>query len=161
MPPSWRHDLGIPDDLAEEVLRLRGYDRIPSALPPLEGSPEPLSKDYLKRRRIATQLAHQGFCQTVTYGFVGPQESQELPPQDDPAQRTLRNPLGEEYSLMRGTLLRDLRDAAALNLARGAREVRLFEIAPVFTAGSDLENPIRETWTLALVWAGRREGRTP
>jgi phenylalanyl-tRNA synthetase beta chain len=161
VPPSWRHDLGIPDDLAEEVLRLRGYDRIPSALPPLEGSPEPLSKDYLKRRRIAAQLAHQGFCQTVTYGFVGPQESQELPPQDDPAQRTLRNPLGEEYSLMRGTLLRDLREAAALNLARGAREVRLFEIAPVFTAGSDPENPIRETWTLALVWAGETGGEDP
>ena len=58
----------------------------------------------------------------------------QCPRQDDPAQRTLKNPLGEEYSLMRGTLLRDLRDAAALNLDRGAREVRLFEIAPVFIA---------------------------
>ena len=54
LPPSWRHDLGIPDDLAEEVLRLRGYDQIPSALPPLEGSPEPLSRDYLKRRQLAS-----------------------------------------------------------------------------------------------------------
>lgn len=159
VPPTWRHDLGISDDLAEEVLRLRGYERIPSALPPLEGSPEPLSKDYLKRRRLATALAHQGFCQTVTYGFVDPQEGAEG---NDPAHRTLKNPLGEEYSLMRGTLLRDLRDAALLNLDRGAREVRLFEIAPVFLAEpSNREVPIQERWTLAVVWAGETGGEDP
>ena len=160
VPPSWRHDLGIPDDLAEEVLRLRGYERIPSALPPLEGSPEPLSKGYLKRRQVASRLAHLGFCQTVTYGFVDPQE--ENPNGDDPALRTLRNPLGEEYSLMRGTLLRDLRDAAVLNLDRGAREVRLFEIAPVFIADpDDPDEPIYERWTLAVVWAGETGGEDP
>lgn len=157
LPPSWRHDLGIADDLAEEVLRLRGYDRIPSALPPLEGSPEPLSRDYLKRRRIASRLAHLGFCQTVTYGFVDPQE--ENLQGDDPSLRTLKNPLGEEYSLMRGTLLRDLKEAAALNLDRGAHEVRLFELAPVFTARPG--QPIQERWTLALVWAGETGGEDP
>ncbi len=163
IPPSWRHDLSIADDLAEEILRLRGYDKIPSALPPLEGSPEPLSKDYLKRRRIASKLAHLGFCQTVTYGFVDPLESQEgNPPVDDPVLRTLNNPLGEEYSLMRGTLLRDLRDAAGLNLDRGAREVRLFELAPVFIAQpQDATTPIQERWTLALVWAGETGGEDP
>lgn len=161
-PPTWRHDLGIPDDLAEEVLRLRGYERIPSTLPPLEGSPEPLSRDYLKRRRLATALAHQGFCQTVTYGFVDPQEGAEGGEGNDPAHRTLKNPLGEEYSLMRGTLLRDLRDAAILNLDRGAREVRLFEIAPVFVAEpKSLETPIRERWTLAAVWVGETGGEDP
>ena len=158
-PPSWRHDLSIPDDLAEEVLRLRGYDQIPSVLPPLEGSPEPLSKDYLKRRHIAAKLAHLGFYQTVTYGFVAPQEGS--PQVDDPALRTLKNPLGEEYSLMRRTLLRDLRDAAALNLDHGAREVRLFEIAPVFIAQPQDTPPILERWTLALVWAGETGGEDP
>ncbi len=161
--PSWRHDLSIADDLAEEILRLRGYAKIPSALPPLEGAPEPLSKDYLKRRQLASKLAHLGFCQTVTYGFVDPLESQEGNPQvDEQAWRTLKNPLGEEYSLMRGTLLRDLRDTAALNLDRGAREVRLFEIAPVFVAQpQDATTPIRECWTLALAWAGETGGEDP
>ena len=161
-PPTWRHDLGIPDDLAEEVLRLRGYERIPSSLPPLEGSPEPLAKDYLKRRRLGTALAHQGFCQTVTYGFVDPQEGAEGGEGNDAAHRTLKNPLGEEYSLMRGTLLRDLRETALLNLDRGAREVRLFEIAPVFVAQpQDPDTPIREQWTLAMVWAGETGGEDP
>jgi phenylalanyl-tRNA synthetase beta chain len=160
VPPSWRHDLSIGDDLAEEVLRLRGYDKIPSALPPLEGSPEPLSKDYLKRRRISSMLAHLGFCQTVTYGFVDPSGENAIG--DDPKHRTLKNPLGEEYSLMRGTLLRDLREAAALNLDRGAREVRLFELAPVFIAQpEDPATPILERWTLALVWAGETGGEDP
>jgi len=158
--PSWRHDLHIAEDLTEEVLRLRGYDRIPSALPPLEGSPEPLSRDYLKRRRIASKLAHLGFFQTVTYGFVDPKTEDSHG--NDASQRTLKNPLGEEYSLMRGTLLGDLRDAAALNLDRGAREVRLFEIAPVFLAQpQDADNPIQERWTLALVWAGETGGEDP
>lgn len=162
LPPTWRHDLGIPDDLAEEVLRLRGYDRIPAALPPLEGSPEPLSQGYLKRRRIASRLAHLGFCQTVTYGFVAPDDNPEAHAQEDSAWRTLRNPLGAEYSVMRGTLLRDLQSAAAMNLDRGAREARLFEIAPVFTADpGNRETPIRETWTLALVWAGETGGEDP
>jgi phenylalanyl-tRNA synthetase beta chain len=163
VPPTWRHDLGIPDDLAEEVLRLRGYDRIPSALPPLEGSPEPLSTGYLQRRHLASRLAHLGFCQTMTYGFVDQQEKQEFDPDgSDPALRTLRNPLGEEYSLMRGTLLRDLRDAAALNLDRGAHDVRLFEIAPVFVPNpKNAEEPIREIWTLGVVWAGETGGEDP
>lgn len=160
VPPSWRHDLGIVDDVAEEVLRLRGYERIPSALPPLEGSPEPLSRDYLKRRRIAALLAHLGFCQAVTFGFVDPGE--DSPHGDDPAFRRLKNPLGEEYSLMRGTLLRDLRDAAATNLDRGAREVRLFEMAPVFISRpQDSAAPVEERWTLGLVWAGEAGGEDP
>lgn len=158
--PSWRHDLGIDADVAEEVLRLRGYEKIPSALPPLEKSPEPLSRDYLKRRRIASLLAHLGFCQTVTFGFVDPQE--DNPQGDDPSFRILKNPLGEEYSLMRGTLLRDLRDAAAMNLDRGAREVRLFEIAPVFVSQpQNPVTPILERWTLGLVWAGETGGEDP
>jgi phenylalanyl-tRNA synthetase beta chain len=162
VPPTWRHDLAIADDLAEEVLRLRGYDRIPSSLPPLEGSPEPLSKDYLKRRRVGMALAHQGFCQTVTYGFVDQGEGDEGGLGNDPTHRTLKNPLGEEYSLMRGTLLRDLRETAFLNLDRGAREVRLFEIAPVFLAQpQDRATPILEQWTLAVIWVGETGGEDP
>lgn len=154
-PPTWRHDLAISEDLAEEVLRLRGFDRLGSALPPLEGPPQPLDPGYLQRRRVAARLAQVGFFQTVTYGFVDPDEPALG---DDPAGRILANPLGQEYSLMRGTLLRSLREAALANLAQGAREVRLFEIAPTHRATA--EGPV-EAWTLGLLWAGQAGGDDP
>ncbi len=154
-PPTWRHDLNLPEDLAEEVLRLRGFDQLGMALPPLEGPPQPLDEGYLQRRRVAQRLAHAGFFQTVTYGFVDPDEP---PLGDDVEGRLLANPLGREYSLMRGTLLRSLRAVAVANLAQGAREVRLFEIAPTYRATA--QGP-QETWTLGLLWAGRIGGEDP
>ncbi|BDU74862.1 phenylalanine--tRNA ligase subunit beta [Mesoterricola silvestris] len=155
-PPTWRHDLGLPEDLAEEVLRLLGYDGIPSALPPLESHPEPLAPGYLKRRKLASRLANLGFFQTVTLGFGDPLEEALG---DAPARRALANPLGEDYSLMRGTLLRDLDKVARLNLEKGARDVRFFEIAPVFEARPG--QPLKETWTLGLVWGGEMGGEDP
>lgn len=159
-PPTWRHDLGCPEDLAEEVLRLVGYDSIPSVLPPLESSPAPLASAYLKRRKLAARLANLGFFQTVTLGFGDPLEAEQGHDLGDHAHgRTLGNPLGEDYSLMRGTLLRDLDKVARLNLEKGAKEVRFFEVAPVFEAQPG--QPLKETWTLGLVWGGAQGGDDP
>jgi len=160
LPPSWRHDLSLPDDLAEEVLRVIGYDAIPTLLPPMDSAPLPLAPDYLKRKRLAVRLANLGFFQTVTLGFGDAQEARDGHDLGDhPELRTLRNPLGEDYSVMRGTLLRDLGRVARLNLERGAKEVRFFEIAPVFQAHPG--RPMTETWTLGLVWGGVSGGEDP
>ncbi|MBK7292641.1 MAG: phenylalanine--tRNA ligase subunit beta [Holophagaceae bacterium] len=153
-PPSWRHDLAIPEDLAEEVLRLRGYEHIPSVLPPLEGPPEPLAPAYLQRQRLARRLAQLGFHQTVTYGFISPEADAAFTAPDNSAEgRTLANPLGQEYSVMRGSLLPSLQAMADQNLRQGARQVRLFELAPVYTAGA--------AGPLGAVHAGRGLGRHP
>jgi phenylalanyl-tRNA synthetase beta chain len=155
--PTWRHDLSISEDLAEEVLRLRGYEHIPSALPPLEGPPQPLSQDYLQRQALARRLAHLGFHQTVTYGFVSPEMDQMIMgprgkhAYDDATGRVLVNPLGREYSVLRQSLVPSLVEVAKRNLKQGQREVRLFEIAPTFRGTP--EGP-KESWTAALVWAG-------
>ena len=163
-PPTWRHDLTIPEDLAEEVLRLRGYDRLPSVLPPLEGSPQPLAPDYLHRQTLARRLAHLGFHQTVTYGFVSPEmdaaSTGPLGPEasDDPTGRTLVNPLGQEYSMLRRSLIPSLGEVAQRNLQQGQREVRLFEIAPTYRG---LPGGLEDTWTVALLWAGERWDADP
>ena len=164
MPPSWRHDLAIPEDLAEEVLRLRGYEHIPSVLPALEGPPEPLSQVYLQRQRLARRLAHLGFHQTVTYGFVSPEMDQMASgprgpgAYDDVHARTLTNPLGQEYSVLRRSLVPSLVAVAKRNLKQGQRDVRLFEIAPTFRG---LPTGPEETWTVALVWAGESWNSDP
>ena len=162
--PSWRHDLGIPEDLAEEVLRLRGYEHIPSMLPPLEGPPVPLDPDYLHRQNLARRLAHLGFHQTVTYGFVSPEMDQMTPgplgPEalDDPQSRVLANPLGQDYSVLRRSLVPSLVEVAQRNLKQGQREVRLFEIAQTFRG---LPDGPHGNWTVALVWAGESWDEDP
>jgi phenylalanyl-tRNA synthetase beta chain len=155
-PPSWRHDLSIPEDLAEEVLRLRGYEHIPSVLPPMEGPPVPLSAAYLQRQRLARRLAHLGFHQTVTYGFISPEmDAAFTAPANGTEGRTLSNPLGQEYSILRGSLLPSLRAAAEQNLRQGVREIRLFELAPAYLSGP--QGPV-ERYTLAVVWGGTLGG---
>jgi phenylalanyl-tRNA synthetase beta chain len=155
--PSWRHDLTLAEDLAEEVLRLRGYECIPSVLPPLEGPPLPIAADYLHRQSLAQRLAHLGFHQTVTYGFVSPEMDAEPTGRlgkcalDDPAGRVLANPLGLEYSILRRSLVPSLVEVAQRNLKQGQREVRLFEIAQSFRG---LPEGPQSEWTVALVWAG-------
>lgn len=157
VPPSWRHDLTIPEDLAEEVLRLRGYDHLPEALPPVQSEPEPLSPGYLKRQRLARRLANLGFHQTVTYGFVSPE--MDAAHDRTPAEgRTLGNPLGVEYSILRGSLLPSLEAAARYNQRNGAGEVRLFEVAPVYA--SSAPGPVASE-VLGLVWSGVRGGEDP
>jgi phenylalanyl-tRNA synthetase beta chain len=157
IPPTWRHDLSIPEELTEEVLRLRGYEQILSVLPPLEGPPQPLSQDYLQRQRLARRLAHLGFHQTVTYGFVSPEMDRMTPgprglhAHDDVPGRTLANPLGQEFSILRRSLVPSLVEVAKRNLKQGQREVRLFEMAPTFQG---LPDGPQESWTVALVWAG-------
>lgn len=159
VPPTWRHDLNIPEDLAEEVLRLRGYDVIPMALPPLQGHPEPLDAGYLQRRALGRRLAQLGFFQTVTFGFVGPDMDGLVAGEDNPVEgRTLANPLGQDYSVMRSSLLPSLAEALRENAAQGAHEVRLFEIAPVYR--STPSGPA-EHFVLALVWAGTLGGEDP
>ncbi len=157
VPPSWRHDLAIPEDLAEEVLRLRGYDLISSALPPMKSDPEPLSVGYRQRLGLSRRLAALGFHQTVTLGFISPEADARFA--DTSAEgRTLGNALSYEYSVMRSSLLPSLQHIAENNLRQGAREVRLFEIAPTFRSTS--EGPL-ERATLAIVWAGETGGRDP
>ncbi|HJW08541.1 MAG TPA: phenylalanine--tRNA ligase subunit beta [Holophagaceae bacterium] len=154
VPPTWRHDLAIPEDLAEEVLRVRGYARIAEALPPVDADPEPLSPAYLLRQRLARRLAHLGFFQTVTYGFTGPEADAAFA--TTPAEgRSLGNPLGLEYSVLRSSLMPSLRDVAGHNLRQGAKEVRLFEIAPTYASSG--AGPVA-TQRLGLIWAGQRGG---
>jgi phenylalanyl-tRNA synthetase beta chain len=156
IPPTWRHDLSSPEDLAEEVLRLRGYEHIPSVLPPLEGPPEPLSPAYLQRQRLSRRLAHLGFHQTVSYGFISPEADAAFTSPDNSTEgRCLANPLGQEFSVMRGSLLPSLLAAAEQNLRRGSREVRLFELAPTFVSGP--QGP-SEHISLGLVWGGMLGG---
>jgi len=101
-------------------------------------------------------MAHLGFFQTVTYGFISPDQDQaHVEAGNDVAGRLLSNPLGQDYSVMRGSLLPSLRGAAEQNLRQGARQIRLFEISPTYV--STPHGPT-ERFMLGVVWGGTLGG---
>ena len=144
-PPSWRPDLTDPIDLVEEVIRLHGYDQLPSTLPaaPLGRG---LTRAQRLRRRVGTVLASRGLVEVLSYPFVGAAELDALLlPADDPRRVAprLANPLSEEQPYLRATLLPGLIAAARRNAGRGMGDLALFEIGAVFLGEVAGEAPLR------------------
>jgi phenylalanyl-tRNA synthetase beta chain len=140
VPPSWRDDLVDPADLVEEVVRLEGYEAIPSVLP----TPPPgtgLTERQRVRRSIGRALADFGLVEVLTYPFVGAAVWDDLGlDDDDPRRRTLRlvNPLSEAEPELRTTLLPGLLAALRRNVGRGQRDVALYEAGLVFLPAETL-----------------------
>ena len=133
LPPSWRPDLRNGPDFAEEVVRLRGYDQIPSVLPQAS-SGRGLTHGQRVRRVVANALAHHGFVEVLTYPFVSAQSHDDLGlPGADPRRRTVRiaNPLSDEAPLMRTSILSTMVEALRRNVSRGQRDAAIFEVGLV------------------------------
>jgi phenylalanyl-tRNA synthetase beta chain len=133
-PPSWRPDLNDPNDLAEEVIRLEGYEAIPSRAPrPIAGGG--LTPRQRLRRRVGRALAGAGYVEVLSYPFVAEKDWDALQlPSDDARRRALRlaNPMSDDEPLLRTTLLPGLLKALARNVGRGFGDVSLFETGLVF-----------------------------
>ncbi len=132
-PPTWRPDLTDPYDLVEEVVRIVGYDQVPSVLP-REAAGRGLTREQRLRRRIGRTLAGAGCVEVISFPFVGEAAFDQLGlPADDPLRHTVRlaNPLSAEEPSYMTTLLPGLLRAAARNLGRGIPGVALFETGTV------------------------------
>ncbi|MFJ5033794.1 phenylalanine--tRNA ligase subunit beta [Streptomyces sp. NPDC088560] len=132
--PSWRPDLVDPNDLAEEVIRLEGYENLPSTLPKLP-SQRGLTHRQRLHRRAGRALAGAGYVEAPNYPFVGEQVFDQLGlDSDDPARRVVRlvNPLSDEEPALRTTLLPGLLGALRRNAGRGSHDLALFETGLVF-----------------------------
>jgi phenylalanyl-tRNA synthetase beta chain len=153
-PPSWRPDLFRAADLVEEVVRLDGYDRVPSALPVAPPGPG-LSPQQRRRRSVARALAEQGYVEVLPLPFVSADTLRRLGLPADAIR--LANPLSEEEPLLRTSLLPGLVSTLRRNLGRGQRDVALYELGLVFLptqAGPPpvlgvSERPSREVWERA------------
>ncbi|WP_405095499.1 phenylalanine--tRNA ligase subunit beta [Micromonospora sp. NBC_01412] len=134
VPPTWRPDLTDPADLVEEVVRLDGYDRVPSVLPtapPGRG----LTWQQRRRRAVARSLAERGYVEVLAHPFVAGELADLLGlPADDSRRPAVRvaNPLSEEEPLLRTALLGPLLGILKRNLGRGHRDVAVYEIGTVF-----------------------------
>ena len=149
--PSWRRDIDGPADLVEEITRIAGYDKIPSAaLPRNEGVARPVAtRAQIAERRMRRMAAARGLDEAVTWSFISQDEADQFGGAPD----ALANPISAEMSHMRPSLLPGLIAAARRNLDRGATSLRLFEVGRRYL--EDGERP-----TAALILSGARQPRS-
>ncbi len=142
--PSFRQDLLRDCDMAEEVARFFGYDRIPVTLPSGESMSGGLSFK-LRVEQTARQVAQFcGFSQSMNYSFESPKAFEKLLiPEDSELRKTvtIMNPLGQDFSIMRTQVLNGMLTSLSLNYNRKNKNVRLYEIASVYLPK---ELPLRE-----------------
>ena len=156
-PPSHRHDLRREEDFLEEIVRLYGYDRIPSTLPRLTVNATEvtlLDRTTEAMRRI---LSGRGYLEAINYAFV----SAELQKRFDPALRAiaLLNPISTDQAVMRTNLVAGLLENAQRNLSRGNQHLRLFEIGRVFVPDGSNPDVVLEPQRLAGLLSGSLSAR--
>ncbi|AZM52241.1 phenylalanine--tRNA ligase subunit beta [Streptomyces sp. WAC 01529] len=143
--PSWRPDLAEPNDLAEEVIRLEGYENLPSTLPkPPAG--RGLTERQRLHRRVGRALAGAGYVEALSYPFIGENVFDQLGLEaDDPNRRVVElvNPLSDEEPALRTTLLPGLLSALRRNDGRGSHDLALFETGLVFHPRDELKVAVR------------------
>jgi len=129
-PPPYRFDLAIEEDLIEEVVRVVGYQNLPTT-PPLAPITARLPPEN-RRSRFAVRrlLAALGYQETINFSFVEARWEHELAGNTDPIK--LLNPIASQMSVMRSSLLGSLLQVLKFNLDRKAERVRVFELGRVF-----------------------------
>lgn len=143
--PSWRPDLAEPNDLAEEVIRLEGYENLPSTLP-TPPSGRGLTDRQRLYRRVGRALAGSGYVEALSYPFIGDAVLDQLGLEKDDARRrtvTLVNPLSDEEPALRTTLLPGLLGALRRNDGRGSHDLALFETGLVFRPTGEETRAVR------------------
>ncbi|MFF2367255.1 phenylalanine--tRNA ligase subunit beta [Streptomyces sp. NPDC058122] len=138
--PSWRPDLTDPNDLAEEVIRLEGYENLPSTLPKPPAGLGLTDRQRL-HRRAGRALAGAGYVEAPNYPFIGEHVFDQFGlAADDPKRKVVKlvNPLSDEEPALRTTLLPGLLQALRRNDGRGSHDLALFETGLVFHPREEL-----------------------
>ncbi len=154
VPGFRRADVTREVDLIEEVARLAVLQELPATLPARRASSGRLSARQRQRRRAADLLAGQGLDEVVGWSFAAPEQNAKLRLEHEPVR--LRNPMSNEQSLLRTTLLGSVLDIAARNHAQGADRIAIFEMGPIYTPG-EVTGAAEDTHVLGvLIGAVRR-----
>jgi len=159
VPPSFRVDVSRPEDLMEEVARLSGYNNIPTTFPAIPAERREPSTVLDLREDIRLAMKGFGFTETVNYVFTDETSCDRLGLEaDDPRRKLLYilNPLTEEQSVMRTSLLPGLLESIRRNMAQQIKDLKLFEIGKIFiNSGKDTLPDEKEM--LAGIWTGMRD----
>lgn len=165
--PPWRRDLAIEADVAEEIARVRGYERVPGSLP--DTPMPPYRRSVLEvREAVRAALVGAGLAEVVSHALVAPEAleayrlERPVPSLDepDPVPVPIRvtNPLSSLHSVLRQNLIPSLVDVVTLNLRRGRSGVAIFEIGKGYGRGP--AGPV-EWWRLGIALCGTAHPPSP
>lgn len=158
VPPSFRVDVSRPEDLMEEVARLSGYNNIPATFPSLPAERRMPSKVLEIRDKIKQAMIGFGFTEAVNYSFADEQTCDRLgfSPKDTRRKVVhILNPLTEDQTVMRTSLLPGLLESGRRNIMQQMKDVKLFEIGKTFISSGEEALP-EEKEMVAGLWTGRR-----
>jgi len=128
--PSWRLDIEREIDIIEEIARLHGYDKFPNTLPAYVGEVVELP-DAKKDAKLRSSLLALGYNEAISLTFISKEDAQRF---SSAPEIDLENPISEEASVMRNSMLPGMLNMLAYNLNRGVNDVRLFETGNIFEA---------------------------
>jgi phenylalanyl-tRNA synthetase beta chain len=131
--PSWRLDVEREIDVIEEIARLHGYDKFANTLPAYVGAVVELP-DAEKEKKLRTSLLALGYDEALSLTFISHQDAEQF---SSVPVIELANPLSEEASVMRTSMVPGMLNMLAYNLNRGTNNVRLFEAGNVFEAAGE------------------------
>ncbi len=150
--PTYRPDVTRPADLIEEVARIHGFDNFEATLP--SGPSGGLTPEQQRQRILQSALTGAGLHQAVNLPFVGVEDLAHLRSELAESQLlTVKNPLRDEESKLRPTMLPGLLDAIRYNLSHGVGSVGLFEIGKVFFSVPDEDDPRLPAQPDRVAWA--------
>ncbi|MCF0148666.1 MAG: phenylalanine--tRNA ligase subunit beta [Clostridium sp.] len=146
--PTFRIDIAIKEDIAEEVARIYGYDKIPTTIYSASTGREPKYKGELLRDLMVKTMVSSGLNQSISYSFVSPKVFDKINlPMDSELRKVIKikNPLGEDYSVMRTTTIHSMMECLGRNYSRSNDYARLFEIGKIYIPKEDeTELPIEK-----------------
>lgn len=151
--PTWRPDISREEDLIEEVARIHGYEHIPVVVPHVRPSSEGTARHILFERSLREVSAGAGLNEAVTYAFVAPSDHEAASASRHAV--PMANPLSEERSVLRTSLLPGLAQAAGRAQRHQARHVELFELGRTFHPAEGAL-PLERRW-LAILLLGSRD----
>ncbi len=154
--PSFRVDVSRPQDLMEEVARRWGYDNIPTTFAAIPADSGRAPKELVQRQRIRDMLAGLGLAEAVNYSFIHKDSCDRLRLKDNDARRNvveLLNPLTEDQSVLRSSLIPGLLEAMQRNISKQSKTLKIFEIGKTFISNGRDALPA-ESDMLAGLWTG-------
>jgi phenylalanyl-tRNA synthetase beta chain len=155
--PSFRRDIAMEDDLAEEIIRVWGYDKIPSTL--LSGATVEVARESDRLRQeglVRRALVGAGLMEAVAYSFSDPARAAALRAPGDPEPVALLNPLSQDASLLRQHPLDGVLGVVGTNVRRQQGDVRIFEIGRTYARAAGGDTGTAEPRWAAVALAGAR-----
>ena len=157
--PTYRVDIEREIDLIEEVARLNGYEKIPVTMPKARVFSDRPTRHQRYERQLRSLMVGEGFAEIITFSFISPAVFDKLLlDASDPRRNVvrLRNPLVEEQSVMRTTLMPGMLETASSNINHRTLDLRLFELRRVYQPVADQELPHEPLYLAGLITGLRR-----